>query len=508
MNVSNYKRRLAVTCLVVLSIGFSASFAMADSGMATLSDAVRPVAYQERFEMPPKPLLAPIPDAKSDGASTAVATDSGTLSMSSPGLTGADAFASACDDGSCKKTFVMKDDFKKFLAGCPKPNGVWVRTDYLLWWTKGSQLPPLVTTSSYGNAGHGAMDSPYTQVLYGNGVVNFANRSGIRASAGFQFDCGRAIEFDYLTLGKMRNSHTFSSSGDYTFGNPYLARPLINNETSEQTAEQVAGDPELSGRITPSQSEFFQSFGILFRRPICCPKTECRDDCCDEVCGEGCGKTCSLKSCGLWRAAKPSAWRIDFIGGWRNYRLEEWTTVQENLTVKELYPYVEGSTFDIRDSFSTQNEFNGADIGLTAQLCRGRWTVDLLAKVALGNQVQRARISGRTVIDDTIDPPEVYSNAGILALPSNIGEYRRDKFTAIPEFGAEVSCYLTHHLRAHVGYHLIYWPNAVRSGELIDLNVDLDQIPPAQGSGTRPAFHWSDSDYWAQGLNFGLEARF
>lgn len=45
--------------------------------------------------------------------------------------------------------------------------------------------------------------------------------------------------------------------------------------------------------------------------------------------------------------------------------------------------------------------------------------------------------------------------------------------------------------------------------ERISSQIDPDQIPPNSNSGsTQPAFSWNDSDYWAQGLNFGLEARF
>ena len=160
--------------------------------------------------------------------------------------------------------------FKKFLGCCPKPTGAWVRADYLLWWTKGGEVPPLVTTSSnpeidpnvlpYDQVG--ALGNPYTSVLYGNKVINFANRSGIRASGGFLFGCGRSIEFDYMTLGRVNNGVNLSSdganaaNGAYTVGNPFLARPLIDNETGLNAREEVAGD-YLSGRIRANQSEFF-----------------------------------------------------------------------------------------------------------------------------------------------------------------------------------------------------------------------------------------------------------
>jgi len=39
---------------------------------------------------------------------------------------------------------------------------------------------------------------------------------------------------------------------------------------------------------------------------------------------------------------------------------------------------------------------------------------------------------------------------------------------------------------------------------LIDASLDLDGIPPQ----TQPAFAFRDTDFWAQGLNLGLNLRF
>ena len=529
MNVSDYKRRLVVTVAAALTIGFSASFAIADGGVAMLSDTVRPVAYADGVSAPPpSPFADPVPNAvvpeSTPQAVESVPAESGVANISSGGFVEEAVSISDCGGESCYKPYVLGSEFKRFLQCCPPPTGAWVRTDYLLWWTKGGEVPPLVTTVSDPSiydpdtqpteyATLGALGSPYTSVLYGDKVINYANRSGIRASGGFLFECGRAIEFDYLTLGRVNNGVDFSSDGAaaadgaYSVGNPFLARPLINNDTDENVREEVAGE-YLRGRIRANQSEFFQSYGIWFRRPICCPQpTGCCDESCDEVCGESCSTS---KYCGFVSAIRPRTWQIDFIGGWRNYRLEEWTTVHENLTVESSPPgtlYPQGTTFDVSDAFETENVFNGAELGLTARRCYGRLSVDLLAKVGLGSQTQTARINGGTIITTPFGDSAVY-DAGLLALDSNIGHYSRDKFVAIPQFGGEISYQLTKYLRAHMGYNIIYWPNVVRSGALIDLNVDMDQIPPPTGSGTRPAFTWNESDYWAQGLNFGLEARF
>ena len=50
--------------------------------------------------------------------------------------------------------------------------------------------------------------------------------------------------------------------------------------------------------------------------------------------------------------------------------------------------------------------------------------------------------------------------------------------------------------------------NVLRPGDQINLNIDPNQIPPLQNSGTFPAFAFNSSDIWLQGINFGIECNF
>ena len=72
---------------------------------------------------------------------------------------------------------------------------------------------------------------------------------------------------------------------------------------------------------------------------------------------------------------------------------------------------------------------------------------------------------------------------------------------------------ITPRLRGTVGYTFIYWPNVFRPGDQIDTNINLSQLPFVTGPGTLvgaavPAPRNKGSDFWAQGLNFGLEFRY
>jgi hypothetical protein len=104
---------------------------------------------------------------------------------------------------------------------------------------------------------------------------------------------------------------------------------------------------------------------------------------------------------------------------------------------------------------------------------------------------------------------------GLLALPSNIGHFARDRFAVVPELGVNVGFQLTNHLRAFAGYNFLYWSSVLRPGDQIDRGLNELAIPnfgsqpgtPA-GDSRRPAVPFRDSDFWAQGVNFGLEFRY
>ena len=60
-----------------------------------------------------------------------------------------------------------------------------LRADYLMWWTSGMTLPPLVTTGTTAN--------PTSTVLFGNDVVNDGGRSGFRTTVGMWLDCRHSL---------------------------------------------------------------------------------------------------------------------------------------------------------------------------------------------------------------------------------------------------------------------------------------------------------------------------
>jgi hypothetical protein len=83
----------------------------------------------------------------------------------------------------------------------------------------------------------------------------------------------------------------------------------------------------------------------------------------------------------------------------------------------------------------------------------------------------------------------------------------------VPEVGLNVGYQVTSCVRVYAGYTFLFWNNAARPGEQIDRIVNVSQVPSAVGPGglvgtPRPAVLFKDTEFWAQGVNFGLEFRY
>ena len=90
-----------------------------------------------------------------------------------------------------------------------------------------------------------------------------------------------------------------------------------------------------------------------------------------------------------------------------------------------------------------------------------------------------------------------------------MGVHTADRFSVIPELGVTLGYDLTCRLRAMVGYTFIYWSNVSRPGDQIDLECQPVPVPAAPSEPPRsPAFVQHTSDFWAQGINIGLDYRF
>jgi hypothetical protein len=435
------------------------------------------------------------PGAARTGPATAVASDTARLPPApSAAMAQDDAAAAVISDaaGACKTT------------GCDPtflgPAGrFWFKGDYLYYSTKGMRLPPLITATPAGSGELPTLDNPNTLVLFGGSRLNAEEHPGFQLQMGMWLDCCHkwGIEGEYFDL---RPASTGFSTGQVS-GNNIQGRPIISAGPTPAPGTpgvELIGFPpgfddtaSIAGMVNIDVSTYFQSAGFRLRRNLCSRERCCESDCCQSAC-----------ACGVPRL---NGFRLDMIGGYRFYRLLDSVVIRENDIGLLLPPFDDptgvGTALNLVDSFRTKNEFQGGELGLIANIYRGRWSFEMMGKVALGNNHQIAKVGGG-LIETVPNEASQGFNGSLLAYHDIIGSHYNDEFGVIPELGLEIGYQLTCCLRTYVGYNILYWDKVARAGEQISLTVP--QLTEEGG----PTFAFHQSSFWSQGLRVGAELRF
>jgi hypothetical protein len=342
---------------------------------------------------------------------------------------------------------------------------------------RGNRVPPLVTTGSASDAVPGALGQPGTTILFGNSELATGAASGARFTLGFWFtrDHSLGLEGNFWFLASKTNNFIASSEGS-----PTLFRPFIN-ETGAEDVQVVAvpspTGPGLAGTVTVQSKTNLWGTGANFRSNLFC-------------------------------------WEHCFIDGLLGFRV---LGLNDDLNIDESLIYLRGarvanrsivvpagSTIEVGDQFKTINRFYGGNIGLDMECRRGNWIFGLKPQIGIGGTVQTVEINGNTTIGIPGQPTQNFSG-GLLAQGSNIGHFSHTAFTVVPELGASIGYQLGEHWRFFVGYNVIYWSSVARAGDQIDRTVNRIQIPPPAGTADHPAILFHSTDFWAQGVNFGIE---
>ena len=368
----------------------------------------------------------------------------------------------------------------------------WLRGEYLLWWTKGSHLPPLVTSGVPGTTPlPGGIGQTGTTVLFGNSDVDSGPRSGGRFTAGFWCDPCRKFGFDgsYFFLGSQNTNFNVASDG--RLGSSFIARPFFDLLSGSQNAQLVAF-PALGGG-----TNLLTATGLGLASGDLHASTYSR------LQGGDINALCGLCSgCNYW---------VQMLGGFRYLQLNEGIAITENTHVNPALPrgspFFGGSTISITDRFDTRNNFYGGQIGLRGEVHSGRLFVEAQCKVALGVTHQTLDIQGSTSITPPGGPTTV-TPFGFLA--SGTGRYAQDKFSVVPEVGVNGGYLVTNHFRVFVGYNFLYWSSVVRPADQINLGLNGTQIPTDTrfNPAARPAVVMNTTGFWAQGISFGAEYRY
>lgn len=354
---------------------------------------------------------------------------------------------------------------------------VWGKADFLLWWTRNPHVPLLATTGLVTGTRQGAVGAEGTSALYGGGNVDFRDKQGGRFSVGLGLDRDVPIEVElgYFFLNARTTGFAATSVGvPLTARPPVLARPFFNALTNQSDSSVIAYPGVSDGALVVGADSFFQGGEANFAAV-------------------------------LWKQQK---FQLSLLAGFRYLDLNESLHTDEYDSIIDPKVAFGGSNIRVTDAFATQNRFYGGQIGMRGGFQMKRWTVDMVGKLALGDTHQNLQIQGNTTINNT-----PFANSGFLALASNSGTYQRDVFAVVPEVGINLGFKFTDHIQASLGYSFLYWSRVVRPGDQIDLGLNQNLIPTSAtfgnaGGPARPAVSFRETDFWAQGVNFGLELRF
>ncbi|HJZ55502.1 MAG TPA: BBP7 family outer membrane beta-barrel protein [Gemmataceae bacterium] len=363
------------------------------------------------------------------------------------------------------------------------------QAEYLLWWVRAAQIPPLATTTVAPGAvpsmaaGNGFLGDPATRLLLGPGSFGGTQRQGLRLRAGWWLDdCGTCgIDGSYFFLGAKTSSVVFNSPGAPVVTRPFFS-PNINPVTGTvigETGEIVAFPDFASGRLSTQTTSLLWGADVNLRHAWC-------------------------------RSCESQAW--GFVG----YRF---LSLHESLRITELITALPGNPNDpagtqvvVQDQFDTRNQFHGGQIGAAAERNWGRISLDVRASVALGDTHQTLTIDGSQLrLRPGMVTPDVF-RGGLLAVGPNLGRFTQDKFSVVPEATANIGFWVTPAIKAYMGYNFLYWSNVIRPGDQIDRVVDVTFVPNAPPgvapSGlNRPQPLFRQSDLWIHGLQFGVEWR-
>lgn len=360
-----------------------------------------------------------------------------------------------CDDVGC----CLGDGWVGHGGNCLYGNA-----EYLMWWLKSGNAPALVTQGS--PAGGGAIGAPGTTVLFGGAGTTAQNTfAGGRYTLGWWCDPAQehAIEGSFFYLGQ---EHQQFATGPVGAG--VLARPFFSLNTLTEVSKIVAAPGVANGGVAIDAPSRLWGTELNWR----------------------------------WNVSREEMTRLDFLVGARYLNL------QEGIHIADVTVPVVGTSLLTSDRFDTENRFAGAQVGLQWE-CRGsRWSFDVRSKLALGSTQRTVTIQGSQFGGGALLP------GGLLALPSNTGQFQQERFSVVPELGFNIGYQCTDNLRFYVGYTLIYWNNVLRPGDQIDRFIDTTQIPNSPQPGVppagkfRPTVPLKGTDFFAQGMNFGMEYRY
>lgn len=416
-------------------------------------------------------------------------------SPETPGVAGADSYygtAAGCADGSCDDGSGYGGPASRglfgrgLLGGCgagacgnggcgggllSSMPGVWTEFEVLAWWNKGRHLQPLVTTSPGGTAQADAaiIGSGNTTVLFGDDTIGNGVRPGGRINVGLWLDSESNVGIGNRFTSVKGDNVSYDTTTD---GSVIVGRPFYNVLNDARDASLIGFPGQFAGQANANSSSSFQMNDFYARL----------------------------------RMSDDPVNRIDFLIGYEYARIADDLWISSSTTNINAADPAFGLTFNYYDEFRTVNKFDGVLLGLRGDYVRGRAKFSWLGKVAYGSMHQQLQING--IGSASLGGGSVPLNGGLLALPTNIGTHTWTQPVFVPEINLNLHFQLTQRLDFSMGYSFLYFTNVLLAGDQVDRRLNLSQQNGALTGQAFPTVTGNQTDYWYQGINFGLNGTF
>lgn len=354
----------------------------------------------------------------------------------------------------------------------------WFGVEYLLYWVKNAPLGfPVATVGPAG--GSAALGAPGTQLLYGNGDINFNSMSGVRAIAGIWLTDNESIglEGNFFILPRKNNG---SPPLQGTSGLPTLARPFFDTANNQPSSLVVSQPGNFQGAITTTGS--LQLWGAEIG-PI-------------------------------WRAIDRGRWTFDAGAAFKFVSLDEGLNITSTSNALNGVSVIQGrafgspSTLTVVDDYKTFNNFYGGTLTARSNLHWEAFTWSITGKLGLGVMDSNVRVNGSSTVT-TPTTPAISSVGGLFASGANVGTFHNSQFSVLPEFSTNLNVQITRHIGMNFGYNLLFMNNVLRPGNQISTNVNPSGVPISPNFGahigpTGSTIPLATSDFWAQGFNLAI----
>jgi len=250
-------------------------------------------------------------------------------------------------------------DFSPLISG---NRNLWVSADYGFSFFRGMNLPPFATTSPPGTAraSAGVIGAPGTLTLFG-GTEDDGLRSGFRLNGGFWLNSEQTFGIEAGFMLVESQAALFSGASN---GSSILARPYYDAVTNLPQAVLVAF-PGSSGGSLDIRAGSGNLYGVNL----------------DFV-----------------QRIYDSGWfRLNGLFGYRYYGYDENLGMEQTIAPTNAL-FLPGTQIVSGDSFRTHNMFNGVDLGLRTEFMFNSVSLELLARIALGNLQSGININGSQTV--------------------------------------------------------------------------------------------------------------